>query len=161
MATKIRVFDDHLWIGKAFLTGKDQIELNGHRVFEGKITPEAPAVFATPDREYRIALRPLSKMMGTTLVDLEAYENGEQVLAQTFDQFGKPVTDIAKAKQGSMTQLCSMIGAIACAMLLVNLSRTWDAFPGGMIGGAIAGGIGGFCGALLGAAIAWPFKRRG
>src|SRR5690606_18446737 len=111
MATKIRVLGDHLWIGKAFLTGKDLIEINGQRVFEGKIAPNSPAAVKTEAREYRIALRPLSKMMGTSLVDLEAYENGQQVLAQTFDSFGKQVTDPAQAKQSGATQIIAMICA--------------------------------------------------
>lgn len=159
MATKIRVLGDHLWIGKAFLTGKDLIEINGQRLFEGKISPDSPAVVKTDAREYRVALRPLSKMMGTTLVDLAAYENGQQVLAQTFDSFGRQVTDPAEAKQSATTLIIAMICATSCAMIMVNLSRTYTALPGGFIGGAIAGGIGGFIGGMLGSGVAWILKK--
>ncbi len=150
MATTINVLGDTIKIGKAFVSGKDRISVNGDIVFEGKVT-ESPEKIKVGDREYAVEIETVNKMAKMVLVNLQVYEKGVLVHSGLYDRTGKLVENEEKFRSAAGLQVFSMIGAAVGVALMLGFNRATGVVPGGAIGGAIGGGLGGIIGYGIGA----------
>lgn len=156
MAAKIKFANgDVIEVGKAFVSGKDRVRINGNVAFEGKLPEDYPMEFEIRGQRCRITYRKVSTMLETRTIQVELFDGDQLVFDEMYDQNGQPVGDSEEAKANSVAQVCAIVGmALGLgAMMALNMS-TQGAVPGGAIGGAIGGGVGGAVGYGIGQLIA-------
>ncbi|MEM9346291.1 MAG: hypothetical protein AAGB26_06725 [Planctomycetota bacterium] len=156
MAAKIKFASgDVIEVGKAFVSGKDRIKINGEVAFEGELPEDYPMEFTMRGQRCQITYRKLSKMLDTQTIRVKLYDGEQLVLDELYDQNGQPVDNSGEAKANSVAQACGIVGMVVGLSVMMGLNMTTQgAVPGGAIGGAIGGGVGGALGYGLGKLIA-------
>jgi len=145
---------DRIEVGKAFVSGKDRITINGQVVFEGKLPEDYPMDFGLGDRRCQLTYHKVSTMLETRTIHVKVYEGDALVVDQLYDQNGQPVGSSSHAKANSVAQLCGMLGAGVGVAVIMSLNMATGSVPGGAIGGAIGGGLGAAVGYGIGKLLA-------
>lgn len=155
MAIKTAWKNHAIVIDQAFVSGKHRVTVDGRLVFEGKLIDGKPQSIADGAVTYVVEQRVVSRMMSiATATRVQVIENGETVHDVTLDDTGRPVRDMAAAKEAAggrwLIQVCGLIGVFIALGGLRVTGGFGSGITGGAIGGGIAGGIGGFGGACVG-----------
>lgn len=146
MTMTINAAGDVIKIGKAFVSGKDRITVNGNVAFEKKLTPGRTERFTVGTRQYFVETRVISTLMGTTSTTIQIYEQDALIHSGIYDQTGKAVANQEEAKSTAAIGVCAMIGGLVGSMSMIFLNLSTGSVPGGAVGG----GVGGAVGAMLG-----------
>ena len=156
MAAKIEFANgDVIEVGKAFVSGKDRVKINGVVAFEGKLPKDYPMEFKIRGQRCQITYRKVSTMLETHTIQIRLFEGDQVVFDEMYDQNGQPVGGSGEAKANSVTQVCGIVGiALGVGVMMALNMSTQGAVPGGAVGGAIGGGLGGAIGYGLGKLIA-------
>lgn len=150
MNTKIVVGDDKIVVGKNFVSGKDQIKINGEVVFLGNLEDRKPEACNHAHKRFDIETRKLSGIAGGRAIGVCVYEGDRLVHQAIYDQLGKAVQDANEAKSNTLVNACATGGGFLGCIIMITLNTATGVVPGGAIGGAIGGGCGGAIGYGIG-----------
>jgi hypothetical protein len=157
MTTATEAHGDTFKFGRAFVSGKHRVWINGQKVFEGKLVYQQPQRIEVGQRQYVITPQMKSSVNDALEVfSVQIHEQGRLIHEGLYDQAGGSFASMQEAKTASNLQVCGIVGAALglAAMMAGNIAT--GIIPGGAIGGAIGGG-GGY---LIGRGIGSLFVKK-
>ena len=158
MAWKIEALGDSIEIGRAFVSGKDQIKINGEVVFEGKLLKNPPESIHAGEREYKIRCVVVSNWSGAALTEVKILENSKVIHSDVYDSEGNLATTLEEVKSTAGINMGIYIGGIVGSALPLAVSIAQGAMVGVFWKGILAV-VGGVVGIFLGGLIGMYFSR--
>ena len=160
MATVINALGDQIKIDRAFVSGKDRIQLNDEVVFEESLGDFRSEKFASGSRTYELRKEVVSSMTKAIAFHLQIFENGEEIHSGIYDLQGQQLTAASKAGSPSAAQACAKIGTVIGIVSMLSLNSALGIVPESLFGGdtmmsgitgrALMGAIGGGLGSAIG-----------
>lgn len=147
MPAKFKVGDDsYKFEPLMFSGGKERVTLNGHRVYEGVLTPDEPAKFSAAGSDYEIYRE-------KNAYRIRVMSGGATVSEGLYNSMGIEISDPARANGANAAGACLIAGAALGVAFMVIGNILTGVIPGGAIGGGLGAGVGGALGGAFGKAM--------